>query len=608
MSESEALSSRRVLRWDEIPLPPHYPQSILLPDTKERLRKEHADKVAERLAERAYVTKRAAEEPVYREKVLLLCERDPVWWIDMFGWTYDDRTGVEEPLVSYPFQVEKFAEPYKEMRTTKPRVRWTRVGNKSRGIGASWYGLALRSHSFCFLDNWSILLGAPKLEEVDNGGQAATTNCLFGKIRFLLGHLPRWMKERLLGPRFERDEWNKRYLLQNPMRPLNSIAGAQFSGMFGRGDRYSEVMGDEIAWAEEMEAADTSLKQTTNRFEGFSTPQGKHTFHYQLFAGGMPGVQTFTCHWSEHPDLDAAWYNAQRQHMTDEQIAQELDCSFESSAGGRVLKEVHLDSHFTLDEPDLDREVELQRQGIPLLGAYDPGLPIHVIIDPGLVDALAITWGQWDEGRKQGRIIDFVQAEERTIDWCVPFILGRVPDFTHRGLPWQHDYGPMELRIIERHRLWRPPETVFGDNYGTSRSMVDGLSAYDELAQYGIMVLPVTVTDDLQAIGRCELLMRYIRFARRLADQRNGLPEVCPSMGEVVGQWRYPKRKVGDYRIITKPLHDRFSHGGDTLKMWALMLDLPEASMQPLSSGRVVQARGSDLLGGKKRWPRSRRS
>lgn len=598
MSDSSPVV-RRPLRLDEIPLPPGYPRTIIDPTAKARLRAQHASHIEEVVAERAWILKRCDDDPTYREKVLVACERDPQFWIDRFLWTYDDRLRSDEPLVLYPFQVEKFVEPYKEMRSITGRSRWTRIGNKSRGVGATWVALALRLHSFSFLENWSVLLGGAFQDDVDNGGQTATHQCLFGKVRYLIAKLPRWMRERLYGSLLAREEYNKRFLIQNPLRPRNHIAGAQFSSMFGRSERFREVLGDEIAHAEAMEAADRSLKQTTNCFEGFSTPEGKHTFHYQLFSGALPGVQTYTCHWSEHPDLDVDWYNDQRQHMTDEQVAAELDCSFEGSAGGRVLKEVTLDSHFTLREEE--------RDGV-LVGAYDPGLPLHVIIDPGIADPLAVTWGQWDEGRQEGRVVDYVQTEGSTIDWVVPFILGRVPEVTHRNQPWPHDYGPVEEEIIARHRLWRPPESVFGDEYGKARSGIEGgRSLWDELAQYGIYVHSVRVEDDLAAIARCELLMRYIRFAHRLIDQRNGPVETCPTMGEIVTQWRWPKRPPGDYRPVTKPIHDRFCHGGDTLKMWGLVLDLPEASTQPVESGRVIRARGSDLVGGRDRWPRNRR-
>lgn len=597
---TDAIGPRRALRWDECPLPPGYPAYMLEPARKERLQAKHAARVEDVLAQRKWLLAKAEDDPHYQEKLLVLAERDLPWWIDMFCWTYDDRLGLVEPLVPYEFQHEKFIDPYVEMRKTGPRERWTRVGNKTRGVGATWLAMAERTHSFLFVDNWSVLVGAVSLDDVDDGGLGSTQQSLFGKVRFLISKLPRWMRARLLGPRFGREEWNKRHLIRNPMKPLNHLAGAQFSGMFGRGHRYSEAFGDEIAWAEAMEAADTSLKQTTYRFEGWSTPQGKHTFHYQLFSGSLPGVQSVTVHWSEHPELTVEWYNHERQHMTDEQVAQELDCSFDRSAGGRVLHEVSIEKQFTL------AEARDPKTGM-LVGAYDPGLPLHVIIDPGIADALAVVWGQWDPGRKEGRVIDFVQTENRTIDWCVPFILGRVPDQTHRNQPWPHDYGPVEHEIIERHRAWRPPETVFGDNYGTARGQVVDLSAYDELAQYGIYVHPVRVDDDLAALARCVLLVRHVRFARRLLEQRNGPVEWCPTMAEVVSQWRFPSRKAGDYRPILRPVHDRYCHGGDCLKMWALMLDLPDAATQPVESGRVIRARGSDVLGGAKRRPGFRR-
>lgn len=590
---------RKPLTWEEIPLPPGYPRDILNPVAKERLRLQHADRVQEVLAERAYVLNRAEDDPFYQDKILVVCEKDPAWFIDMFVWTYDDRLRIEEPFIHYPFQREKMVEPYLELRKTPFRKRITLVDTKSRGMGATWEHLALRTQSILFLDNWSVLVGAVTLDDVDDGGQAATHESHFGKVRFIISHLPPWMQDKLLGPLFKRDQWNKRQLIRNPRRPRNFMAGRQFSGMFGRGHRFSECFGDEIAWAEEMEAADTSLKQTTDRFTGVTTPAGKSTFHYQLWSGALPGVRRAYIHWSEHPDLDVDWYNEQREHMTDQQIAQELDCSFEGSAGGRVLKEMYLGTHFILDEE--------KSPGGVLLGAYEIGLPLHAIIDPGIADPLAVVWAQWDEGRGEGRIVDFVQAENVTIDWCIPFLLGQIPPFTHRHQPWPHDYGPTEHEIIERHARWNAPQTVYGDHYGVHRAMSTGLSAYDELAQYGVWVLPIRVEDDLAAIARCELLMRYIRVARRLIDQRNGPVETCPTFGEVVTQWRYPRRKIGDYRPITRPVHDKFCHGGDCLKMWALQICLPAASEQPVSSGKAHRARGSDLVGGRKRWGKRRR-
>lgn len=599
MTAPNQTAFRRALGWDEVPLPPGYDPRTLEPGRKEDLRLEHEARKEQILAERALIVqkcegKNAAAE---RRKILALCGEDPAFFIEHFGWTYDDRVGTDEPMVLYPFQQKKIVEPYLGMVATTGRTRWTQCVTKSRGVGWTWTELFLRLHSFLFRDNWSILVGSVGKDDVDDGGKEATQESLFGKLRYAISKLPPWMRETLLGPLFEKDPWNHRHLLKNPFRPRNIIVGRHFSGMFGRSQRFSEVWGDEIAWADAMKDADKSLKQTTNRFVGGSTPMGKATFHYQLMTNDMAVVRIWI-HWSEHPELDVGWYNEQRQHMTDEDVASELDCSFEGSAGGRVLKEISVASHFNAVGPAGED-----------LAEYQPGLPLFATIDPGIMDDMAVVWDQWDEKSREpvrGRVVDFVQTKDRAIDWIVPFFLGEIPRFTADGdeVTWPYDYNDVELAMIERHKGWGKCREVFGDHYGTTRSLSDGFSAYDVLAKYGIDVCPIRITDDQQAIVHLQFVLRHYRFARRLIEQRNGPQELVPTMAEVVTQWRYPRRKAGDFRRITAPVKDQYDAGGDCLKIRAQTIDLPEAVLQHVASGAAKAARGSDLVGGKARWRR----
>lgn len=589
---------RTPLAWHEIPLPPGYDSGMLDPERKRRAAEAHEAFKTETLATRAKVWARCQEDRGYRRKVLALCEVDPVFWINTFCWTYDDRVSTDEPMVLYPFQVEKIVKPYQMLCSTKGRTRYTQCTTKSRGVGWTWVELLLRLHSFLFRENWSVLVGSVTKQDVDDAGQEATHESLFGKIRYAISHLPRWMREETLGPLFDKEPFNHKYLLKNPYKPRNIIVGRHFSGMFGRSGRFSEVWGDEIAHAPEMKNADKALKQTTNRFGGGSTPLGKDTLHYQLMTNDMAVVRIWI-HWSEHPELTVDWYNDQRQHMTDEDIASELDCSFEGSAGGRVLKEVSIATHFNVLGPDGED-----------LADYQVGLPLQVIIDPGISDAMALVWGQWDERTRdplRGRVVDFVQTSGKAIDWCVPFITGEIPAETaNTHEPWRHHYNAIELEIIERHRRWKAPVEVFGDAYGKTRNQETGHTAYEELAHYGIDVTPIQIEDNVRAIVHLQLVLRHVRFARRLLTQRNGPQETTPTMADVVTQWRYPRRRPGDYRPNTEPVKDQYDHGGDCLKMWAETIPLPDADAQPVGSGRVVAARGSDLVGGKQRWRRLR--
>jgi hypothetical protein len=585
----EATQFRKHLTIDEIPLPRGYPRSILDPLNKELQGLRHEEKIRTHLEARVRINERADKDAAYRKVILELCRRDPIFFINHFVWTYDDRIGVDAPMVCYDFQEEKMVKPYLRMTKTKGRERMTMCIEKSRGVGFSWVELACRAWAFAFLTNWSILIGAVHVLDVDDGGQEATHESLFGKLRYILNHLPRWMRDELFGNYLKKDSHNKRLQIKNPFKPRNIIVGKQFGAMFGRGHRYSEILGDEIAHADEMKNADVSLKQTTNRASFGSTPAGKHTFHFQLMRGPMKVVRR-TIHWSEHPELDIEWYNEQRQHMTDEAIAQELDIDYESSAGNRVLPEVKISSHFWKPEhPDTNVHDDTGR---PVWDGtiYVPTLPLQIVIDPGISDAMAVIWTQEDLLNGEWRVVDFVQKEDVAIDWLVPFIIGHVPESTYRGEPWPHDYNEVEMALIRRHDRWNGPAEVFGDAYGTTRSIATSQTAYDVLAKYDIDVCPITIQSNLQAISHLQLFMRHVKISAHLEMQRNGPDQMIPTLGEVVTQWRYKKPKEGSPTLTLVPVHDQYCHGGDCLKMWAQTADLPDPSRSPVGAGRVHRA------------------
>ena len=571
---------RERLKLEDIPLPEHggFSHDILDPEFKLHRRLQYED--FRRMAEedRFLICDRGAKDPDYRPELYELCKRDPVFFINHFIWTFDDRS--EEgavPMVLYPFQVSKLVEPYVRMCETLAPKRATVGVGKSRAVGFTWVSLALRVWRWMFFDNWSILIGGESRDDVDDGGINASQQSLFGKLRFMVNHLPRWMKIDKLGPLIDKEEFNKRMLLKNPMKPLNVIHGRQLGGMFGRSRRYSEVFADEVAWSEEMEEADTSLKQTTNRFFFGSTPKGKANFFYQAMFGELKLTRCWIW-WAEMPHLDLEWYNDQREDMSDEQIAQELDLSFDRSAGGRVLHEVTLKEWF-----------------LPT-AQYDPHLPLEVIIDPGFADHLACIWAQWDDINQQGRIVDFVQTNRKSIDWIVPFILGQVPEYTFRGDQWRHRYNEIEEQIIERHRRWDAPATVYGDKAGGATNIVTASSAWDELDGYGIFVAEIRIPNDKEALKHLELMMRHIKFWDGLVHQRNAHKSESPTMSEVVTQWRFPKKGKNAVQAPSKPVHDIHSHGGDCLKMWASERDVPDPSLLPSHAGGVLKNRSSGIV------------
>lgn len=603
MAAAEAhVWKKRPLSLHEVPLPPGggFSHAILDAELKRTQLIDHLALVEETLRETAAINERAKADPEYAEKVIALCSRDPEWFIDHFIWTHEPRKHEDRPLVCYDFQRLKIVRPYIRHRDTEAPARSTQMKAKSRDMGLTWTELACRVHSFLFKDNWTILVGAVTQKLVDDGGGKATHNSLFGKIRFMLRYLPKWMRDIVLGAKWEAQEYTKQLLQLNPMRPNNGFFGAQVGDMFGRSGRVSEALVDEFAYAPNVKAAERSIKQVTTRFTGMSTPAGRGNLFEQLMFTTELNVVQYWIWWPEHPEKDLLWYNLERESMEPDDVASELDISFDESAGDRVLPDVHIPEFFVERKVGTSADIEDPE------GLWEPGSKVRVVIDFGASHPMAAVFAQWFDKNfpPYGTIVDFVQTQGKSVDWIVPFLVGEIPRGTWRNDPWPHVYTPNEMAMIQRHARWGNNVEVFGDWQGSTMNVVTGAhTAFMELEKYGIVVTPVKVLDDYQSIIACRQLMRFLRADKRLQDQKNGDPKWCPSLSEVVTQWKFPKPQPGMTVKTLTPVHNRFCHGGDCLKMLALTIDLPESDeVMSVAAGKVIGKRGSDLVRG--RWRR----
>ena len=56
-------------------------------------------------------------------------------------------------------------------------------------------------------------------------------------------------------------------------------------------------------------------------------------------------IKRVTYKWDRHPEKTHKWFEKQQRLMTEEQIAQELDCSFSKSTKGRVYPQYDYNIH-----------------------------------------------------------------------------------------------------------------------------------------------------------------------------------------------------------------------------------------------------------------------
>lgn len=187
-----------------------------------------------------------------------------------------------------------------------------------------------------------------------------------------------------------------------------------------------------------------------------STPKG-YNFYAKL---RNDGIDVLTLHWKEHPLKDQIWYDFEKTRRSEEEVAQELDISYNKSQEGRVYSEWN--------------EVNVQTGDYE----YDHGAPLYVGWDFGRDDNTAIVWIQ--PYNNSWKIIDAYTRTGKLIDFYVPFITGVVSSDNY-------NYTPPELEMIERHKYWSRG-THFGDPAGRFHNQVTNDTVLSVLKNHGIMV------------------------------------------------------------------------------------------------------------------------
>jgi len=280
----------------------------------------------------------------------------------------------------------------------------------------------------------------------------------------------------------------------------------------------------------------------SNGMISHNTPKG-YNFYAMLRDSG---IDVLTLHWKRHPLKDQAWYDYECSRRTPEQVAQELDISYNKSQEGRVYPEWNDDNVETGDFP------------------YDPMLPLYVGWDFGASDDTAIIWVQKDD-RGKLHVIDTYSNNGKTIDFYVPFITGILPSDGYK-------YTKKDLDCISFHKGWKKG-THFGDPAGRFHNQVTNTTVLSVLKDNGINV---NFKDEWKEFQKRKTAVKLlIRDGIKLHNSnRNKYFELC------ITQSVYPSVKNGGlYEIHSqKPKHDAFSHFRSSFEYLALGL----SDLQPL--------------------------
>lgn len=266
------------------------------------------------------------------------CRKDPIYFINHFCCIHEPRMpeiglSADLPFIMYPSQqriISNIEAAYHN--------RQDLLVEKSREAGITWGVCALLVHHWDFMRGFTAITGSEKEEKVDILGSRKP---LFGKLRYLIYHLPSFLRP----TSFEKENGPN----DNFRRIVNPDNGAEISGEagknIGRSGRASIVVIDESQALETPDAVDSALESVVNCRIDIGTPLGMNHFGQKRHSGR---VRVSTIPWWEdprkNPDWESGrrneecwWYKLKKETRDPVVIAQEYDLDYRASVEGLFI-------------------------------------------------------------------------------------------------------------------------------------------------------------------------------------------------------------------------------------------------------------------------------
>jgi hypothetical protein len=190
---------------------------------------------------------------------------------------------------------------------------------KARQLGISTISAAYAVWFMLFHKEKNILVMATKFTTAAN---------LVKKVKMVMKNLPPWMQV----AKITIDNRNS-FELSNG----STIKAVGTSADAGRSEALSLLIIDEAAHVEglaELWAGLYPTLSTGGRCIALSTPMGVGNWFHRTYIDAENGeneFHTISLPWDVHPERDQAWFDKETKNMSRRQIAQELECNFNTS-------------------------------------------------------------------------------------------------------------------------------------------------------------------------------------------------------------------------------------------------------------------------------------
>ena len=289
-------------------------------------------------------------------KEIVKSGKDPVYFINNYCRISHPLRGLI-PFNTYPYQ-DDLIKDFNDYRFN--------VILKARQLGISTITAAYAVWFMLFHKEKNILVMATKFTTAAN---------LVKKVKQVMKNLPPWMQV----AKITIDNRNS-FELSNG----STIKAVGTSPDAGRSEALSLLIIDEAAHVEGLEELWAGLYPTLStggRCIALSTPMGVGNWFHKTYIDAENGdneFHTISLPWDVHPERDQAWFDKETKNMARRQIAQELECNFNTSGETVIHPDDIAWMHEQISEPEyrtgFDRNFwiwEKYKEGLPYLLVAD---------------------------------------------------------------------------------------------------------------------------------------------------------------------------------------------------------------------------------------------
>jgi len=290
-------------------------------------------------------------------KEIIKCGKDPVYFINNYTKIAHPLDGLI-PFKTYDFQADLLHD-FNDYRFN--------IILKARQLGISTIVAAYVAWMMIYHRDKNILVMATKFSTATN---------LVRKVKHMIKNLPEWINIAQVTI-----DNRASFELSNG----SQIKASSTSGDAGRSEALSLLVVDEAAHVEGLDDLWAGLYpalSTGGRCIALSTPNGVGNWFHKTYIDAKNEENDFhttLLPWEVHPDRDILWFEKETKNMSRREIAQELECNFNTS-GETVL---HPDDIVRIEsqeccEPKYKTGFD---RNLWIWEAYDPGSTYLLVAD-----------------------------------------------------------------------------------------------------------------------------------------------------------------------------------------------------------------------------------